>query len=165
MKKYLVLCAGLCMILALGSCKSKESAYRKAYDAANAGDATTATTSTGYDDTPVVTPFVETPATAPSVSDNSDNVPVRTEQDLQVVSGSGLKAYSVVVGSFSVKSNAENLVQRLRAAGYDAQLAFNSNRNMYRVVASTFSDKSSAVQSRTRLRETYPDAWLLYYGY
>jgi cell division septation protein DedD len=113
----------------------------------------------------VVTPFVETPATAPSVSDNSDNVPVRTEQDLQVVSGSGLKAYSVVVGSFSVKSNAENLVQRLRAAGYDAQLAFNSNRNMYRVVASTFSDKSSAVQSRTRLRETYPDAWLLYYGY
>ena len=165
MKKYLVLCAGLCMILALGSCKSKESAYRKAYDAANAGDATSTTTSTGYDDTPVVTPFVETPATAPSVSDNSDNVPVRTEQDLQVVSGSGLKAYSVVVGSFSVKSNAENLVQRLRAAGYDAQLAFNSNRNMYRVVASTFSDKSSAVQSRTRLRETYPDAWLLYYGY
>ena len=36
---------------------------------------------------------------------------------------------------------------------------------MYRVVASTFSDKASAVQSRTRLRDTYPDAWLLYYGY
>jgi cell division septation protein DedD len=120
MKKYLILCAGLCMILALGSCKSKESAYRKAYDAANANEGNTTTTTTGYDDTPVVTPFVETPATAPSVSDNSDNVAVRTEQNLQVVSGSGLKAYSVVVGSFSVKSNAENLVQRLRASGYDA---------------------------------------------
>ena len=71
---------------------------------------------------------------------------------------------SLVVGSFSVKSNAEGLVERLRSQGYDAQLAYNSARDMYRVVATTYADKSSAVQSRNRLRSNYPDAWLLYYG-
>lgn len=162
MKKYLVFCAGLCVVLAFSSCKSKESAYRKAYDQAKAQEATSTATS-DYDDSPVVTPFVEKPVTSGTVTDNSDNVAVRSE-NLTVVNGSGLKAYSVVVGSFSVKSNAENLVERLRASGYDAQLAYNASRDMYRVVASTFDSKSSAVQSRDRLRNTYPDAWLLFYG-
>ena len=162
MKKYLVICAGLCVALAFSSCKSKESAYRKAYDQAKAQDAASVSNS-DYDDSPVVTPFVEKPVTSGTVTDNSDNVPVRSE-NLTVVNGSGLKAYSVVVGSFSVKSNAENLVERLRASGYDAQLAYNASRDMYRVVASTFDSKASAVQSRDRLRSTYQDAWLLFYG-
>jgi cell division septation protein DedD len=110
----------------------------------------------------VVTPLVETP-TNNVTSDNYDNTPVRTE-DVTVVNGAGLKNFSVVVGSFSVKSNAEGLVERLRSQGYDAQLAYNSARDMYRVVATTYADKSSAVQSRNRLRANYPDAWLLYYG-
>lgn len=161
MKNYLVICAGLCMVLALGSCKSKESAYRKAYDKAKAQETTA--TDNNYDETPVVTPFVDTPVTDTPSTENYDNVPVRSE-NITVVSGSGLKAYSVVVGSFQVKSNAENLVSRLRSQGYDAQLAYNSARDMYRVVASTFSDKGSAVQSRNKLRNTFADAWLLYYG-
>jgi cell division protein FtsN len=164
MKKYLVICAGLCVALAFSSCKSKESAYRKAYDKAKAQDAAVITENNGYDDTPVVTPFVDTPVTENNVVTNEDNVQVRSE-NLTVVNGSGLKAYSVVVGSFSVKSNAESLVSRLRSQGYDAQLAYNSARDMYRVVASSYADKASAIQSRTRLRDTYPDAWLLYYGY
>jgi len=165
MKKYMVICAGLCVALAFSSCKSKESAYRKAYDKAKAQDAANVVDNSGYDDTPVVTPFVDTPVTDNSSNNttNYDNVSVRTE-NVSVVSGSGLKAYSVVVGSFSVRSNAENLVSRLRSQGYDAQLAYNSARDMYRVVASTFADKGSAVQSRTNLRNTYPDAWLLFYG-
>ena len=164
MKKYLVICAGLCVALAFSSCKSKESAYRKAYDKAKAQDAAVITENNGYDDTPVVTPFVDTPVTENNVVTNEENVQVRSE-NLTVVNGSGLKAYSVVVGSFSVKSNAESLVSRLRSQGYDAQLAYNSSRDMYRVVASSYADKASAIQSRTRLRDTYPDAWLLYYGY
>lgn len=164
MKKYLVICAGLCVALAFSSCKSKESAYRKAYDKAKAQDAAVITENNGYDDTPVVTPFVDTPVTENNVVNNEENVQVRSE-NLTVVNGSGLKAYSVVVGSFSVKSNAENLVSRLRSQGYDAQLAYNSARDTYRVVASSYADKASAIQSRTRLRDTYPDAWLLYYGY
>ncbi len=162
MKNYWAICAGLCVVLAFGSCKSKESAYRKAYDKAQAKEAVSNNNETDYENTPVVTPFVDPPVTN-TESDATENVSVRSE-NLTVVNGSGLKAYSVVVGSFSVKSNAENLVSRLRSQGYDAQLAYNASRDMYRVVASTFGDKSSAVQSRTRLRDTYPDAWLLYYG-
>ena len=92
MKKYMVICAGLCVALAFSSCKSKESAYRKAYDKAKAQDAANVTDNSGYDDTPVVTPFVDTPVTDNNNNNNNyDNVSVRTE-NVNVVSGSGLKA-------------------------------------------------------------------------
>lgn len=165
MKKLFVICAAMGMVLAFSSCKSKESAYRQAYDKAKAQETAINNDNNGYDDTPEVTPFVDTPYidNSGSQTPNVENVSVRQE-DVTVVNGAGLKSYSVVVGSFSVKANAEGLVSRLRSRGYDAQLAYNSARNMYRVVATTFSDKSSAVQSRTRLRNEFPDAWLLYYG-
>jgi cell division septation protein DedD len=89
-----------------------------------------------------------------------DNTPVRKE-NVNVVSGSGLKAYSVVVGSFGVRANADGLQNTLRNAGYDAQIAFNSERNMYRVIATTHDDRSSAVSTKESLKATYPDAWLL----
>ena len=78
-----------------------------------------------------------------------------------MVSGNGLKAFSVVVGSFGLVANAEGLQQRLRDAGYDAQIVKNEDRNMYRVVAATFDSKADAARSRDQLRATYPDAWLL----
>ena len=168
MKNLMVAGVALCGLVALSSCKGSESAYRKAYDAALAQGNNTTTTNTSnqnndYNDIPVVTPLTDQPVTDTRVTDNNDNVPVRTE-NLTVVNGSGLKNFSVVVGSFSVKANAEGLVERLRNQGLDAQLAYNSARGMYRVVASTFSDKASAVSSRNQLRNTYADAWLLYQG-
>ena len=36
MKKYFVLCVGFCAALAMTSCKSSESAYKKAYEKAKA---------------------------------------------------------------------------------------------------------------------------------
>ena len=39
MKKSIVLCATLCAALVMTGCKSKESAYRKAYDKAKAAEA------------------------------------------------------------------------------------------------------------------------------
>ena len=95
------------------------------------------------------------------VVDNVDNVAVREER-VTMVNGAGVRNFSVVVGSFSVIANAEGLQQRLKNAGYSAQIVKNTDRNMYRVVASTFDDKASAVQSRDQLRSSYPDAWLLY---
>ena len=94
------------------------------------------------------------------MEDNYDNEVVRREY-VSVVAGTGLKTFSVVVGSFGVKANADGLQQRLKSAGLDAQVAYNAGNNMYRVVASTFDNKASAVQSRNQLRTQYPDAWLL----
>jgi cell division protein FtsN len=163
MRKYMVLCAGLCVTLVITSCGSmKESAYKKAYEKAKQQENTQASTLTG--DTAVavaVTPLVKKPANDTKIVDNYDNVQVRQE-NVTIVNGSGLKGYSVVVGSFGLKTNAEGLQSQLKVAGYDAQLAFNAERNMYRVIASTFTDKQSAARSRDEFRSKYPDAWLLY---
>lgn len=168
MKKYTVLCAGLCLAMVLTGCKSKESAYKQAYEKAKAIE--NARTNVDEDtETPVVTPVQTRPATPvqtrpvtnTTVVDNADNVSVREER-VSMVSGAGIRDFSVVVGSFSVIANAEGLQQRLKNAGYSAQIVKNENRNMYRVIASTFDDKASAVQSRNQLRASYPDAWLLY---
>ena len=158
MKKLSVLSFGLCAVLALASCgTSKESAYKKAYEKAQQQEQTTEPVTTE----PVVTPLQ---TTTPSEATNTevDNATVRQE-DVSLVSGSGLQNFSVVVGSFSLKANAEGLANTLKSAGYDAQIAFNQDRNMYRVIASTFVDKAGAVKSRNALRAgKYPDAWLLF---
>lgn len=158
MKKTMFLAAALCVAMCFTSCKSNESAYKKFYEKAKANETAGTTAEETY--VPEVTPVVEAPVTETKVVDNTDNVPVRQE-NLSVVDGAGLKNFSVIVGSFSVRANAEGLVLRLKSAGYPAQLAYNSDRNMYRVVATTFDSKSEAVSSRNQLRGTYADAWLL----
>ena len=159
MKKYMILCAGFCAALVLTSCgTNKESAYKKAYEKAKAQEQTQTPVQT---EAPVVAPLVEKPATQQTV-DNYDNVVARTE-NVTVVSGNGLKSYSVVVGSFSLKANAEGLQSTLKSQGYNAQIAYNADRNMYRVIAATHTDKYDAVKSRNELRAgKYPDAWLLF---
>lgn len=161
MKKSLVMCATLCAALVMASCgSSKDSAFKKAYDKARAQEQQVATQPETQ--APVVAPIVEKPATETTVVDNVDNANVRTE-DVTLVSGAGLQNYSVVVGSFSLKANAEGLQNTLKAAGYQAQIVLNSTRGMYRVVATTFADKAAAVQSRNQFRAgNYHDAWLLF---
>jgi len=162
MKKYMVVCAGMAVALAFTGCKSSESAYRKAYEKAKAQETTAAETASTATETTVVAPVVTRPSTETTVVDNVDNAVVRQES-VQLINGSGLKNFSVVVGSFSVKANADGLQQTLKNAGYDAQVVYNSSRNMYRVVASTYDDKASAVRSRNDFKAgQYPDAWLLY---
>ena len=161
MKKLSFFAAVMCVAMVFTGCKSSESAYKKAYDKAKANEATEVRTEPEQTYVPEVTQVVETPVTQTQVVDNMDNTPVRQEA-VSVVDGAGLKNFSVVVGSFSVRANAEGVQQRLKSAGYQAQLAYNQERNMYRVVASTFDSKNDAVNSRNQLRATYPDAWLLF---
>lgn len=159
MKKYTVAGAALCVAMILASCgSSKESAYRKAYEKAQAQEQTTVVTEPQQ---PVVAPVVERPQTETRVQDNYDNVAVRTE-NVNLISGEGLKSYSVVVGSYGVKTNAEGMQQQLKNQGYAAQIVFNPQNSFYRVVATTFDTKGEAVSSRDALRSKYADAWLLY---
>lgn len=160
MKKYMVLCAGLCVAMAFTGCKSSESAYKKAYEKAKAQE-NAQQTAPAQTDSNVVTPLVEKPVTDTRVVDNADNVQVRQEK-VSLINGAGLKNFSVVVGSFSLRANAEGLQQRLKESGYDAQIVKNEERNMYRVVSATFDSKVDAATSRNDFRAKYPDAWLLY---
>lgn len=160
MKKSIIVCATLCAALVFASCgTNKESAYRKAYEKARAQEQTTV-----VDQPQQTTTVVERPVTQTQTVDNYDNVSVRQE-NVTLISGAGLKAYSVVVGSFGLKTNAEGMQARLRSAGYSSQIVFNPSNNMYRVIASTFDSKSDAVRSRDAIRSQYADAWLLYKNY
>ena len=152
MKKFFVMGLGLSAVFAMTSCKSSESAYKKAYEkakqqqvVATEQEPTQTQTTTQVEVTPV------TPSTTTSTATNADVNTVRVQSE----------NVTVVCGSFSLKANAEGLQKTLSNAGYNAQIAYNEAKNMYRVVASTYDDKAAAVQSRNTLRGTYPDAWLL----
>lgn len=162
MKKYTVLCAAVCAAMIFTGCKSSESAYKQAYLKAKQQEEMQQQVPPAQETT-VVAPMVEKPATNTQVVDNADNVAVRQES-VTVVSGAGLKNFSVVVGSFSLRTNAEGLQQSLKNEGYEAQVVVNNNVQpaMYRVVATTFDTKADAAASRNALQTKYPGAWLLY---
>ncbi|MCE2617613.1 MAG: SPOR domain-containing protein [Phocaeicola sp.] len=159
MKKFLVLCMGLCVAFAFTSCKSSESAYKKAYEKAKAQELTEAAA------TQETTQAVEAAPVQQTVS--AADATYRSEK-VSLVSGSDLKAYSIVCGSFGVKANAENLKEYLDNEGYDARIAYNSDRNMYRVICDSYDDRSAAAQFKESFKAKYPSrqdfqgAWLLY---
>ena len=144
------------------ACKSQESAYRAAYEAAKANESSETVTVVPQEET-VVTPVVTTPVQEPAV----DNTPVRTiAGGLTVLKGEPLNQYSVIVGSFMNQTNAEGLYTTLVNRGYSARLVrtnetINGHTGWYRVAASSYDNKSYAVDSKNQLKGTYPDAWLL----
>ena len=163
MKKFVVLGMGLCMALAFTSCKSSESAYKKAYEKAKQQELAEAPVA---EEAPAAAPVVAAPvAAAPTTP-----VAVGTvrEEKVQLVSGEGLKAYSVVCGSFGVKANADGLKARLDNAGYSGKVVFNASNNMYRVIVASYDDRVQAAQARDNFKAKYSNnqefqkSWLLY---
>ena len=146
MKSKFLLCGfAFALLFTLGSCKSKESAYKTVYERAQ--------------ERPVEEPApVYKPAPAPVT-----NVAVRKEK-ITAVDGSGLRRFSVVIGSFINKTNASSLKEIMQSQGYPAVLVQNQ-QDMYRVVVESFDDRASAATARDALkRQYYPDfqdAWIL----
>lgn len=164
-----ILAIALCSVAMFTSCKSSESAYKKAYEKAQAQAAQNQTAVAEDNSQDVkISPVQTTPQPSSTTTDVA-NEPVRKE-NVQLISGSGLKAYSVVSGSFSLKANAEGRQSVLKSRGYDAQIVYNPNVKFYRVIAFTSDDKAAAVQSRNQMRANYSsdvnskEAWLLYNG-
>lgn len=161
MKKFAFLGLGLCMALAFTSCKSSESAYKKAYEKAKQQELAQGTAVQQQTAPATVSASAETATPAPSAD-------VRQEK-VTIVAGNGaLQDYSVVCGSFGVKTNAENLKNFLDNEGYNAIIVYNADRNMYRVVSETFSNRDAAAKARDAFKAKYPNrqdfqgSWLLY---
>ena len=165
MKKLFVLGMGLCLVLVFSSCKSSESAYKKAYEKAKQNELAEAKTQEEVvepapvvEAAPVQTPVHVSPA------------PVR-EEKVELVSGDGLKAFSVVCGSFGVKANADGLKSTLDGQGYNAKVVYNAERNMYRVIVASFDTREEAAAARDAFKAKYPNrqdfqgSWLLYRVY
>lgn len=162
MRKLIVLGMGMCLVVAFSSCKSSESAYKKAYEKAKQKELAEPQNAVPTE----VKPVVSAPVEAKVV----ESAPVGVRQErVEVVSGiDGLKDYSVVCGSFGVKANAEGLKDFLDKEGYSAVIAFNSDAAMYRVIVSTYADRVSAENARDAFKAKYPNrkdfqgSWLLY---
>ncbi|MDR2384894.1 MAG: SPOR domain-containing protein [Tannerella sp.] len=151
MKKIMLIMAVTCGIIFLGSCKSKSSAYKTAYEQAKANDKAVM-----YEDEDEEMP------TGEEISYES----VRQES-VKPVSGenaTGLKKYSVVIGSFKNKTNAYSLKERMTDEGYSPVIAENEY-GMLRVIITSFDNKADAVRSRDNIKTKYEpnfqDAWIL----
>ena len=160
MKKVLFGLASLLFVLT--SCKSKESAYKQAYEQAKAQEITDVQVNAPMDITPV-----EVAPVAPT-EENYDAAPVRQEQ-VQAVSVSGdLKPYSVVCGSFSLQANAQALKEYLVGEGYKAGIVKNVEKNMFRVISGSYDTKPEAAKAREAFKVKYPSradfqgSWILW---
>ena len=147
------------LLFVLTSCKSKESAYKQAYEMAKAQETTEVQVNEPVEVTPVVGAPVEEP--------NYDSAPVRQEQ-VAVVSFNGeLKPYSVVCGSFSLQANAQALKEYLVAEGYKAGIVKNVEKNMFRVIIGSYDTKADAARARESFKQKYPSradfqgSWIL----
>ena len=158
MKKS-VLFGLLSVLLVFASCKSKESAYKQAYEKAKAQESAQVQVNAPVQVTPV--------ATTPVASDNYDQTPVRQEQVSAVSVTGTLKAYSVVCGSFSLQTNAQGLKDYLVGEGYAAGIVKNVEKNMFRVIIGSYDTKAEAARAREAFEVKYPSradfqgAWIL----
>ncbi len=155
------------MALMVTSCKSSESAYKKAYEKAKQQELAETNSNQTVEVTPVTTTTTVATQSKPTTTSNAT---VR-EEKVSMISGDGLKNFSVVCGSFGVKANAENLKEFLDREGYSAQIVYNSERQMYRVVVATYDDRAQAAEARDAFKAKYPSrsdfqgSWLLYRVY
>ncbi|KAA6302955.1 MAG: hypothetical protein EZS26_000850 [Candidatus Ordinivivax streblomastigis] len=145
------------LFCAFTACKSTPSAYHQVYEAAQSRPTVPATSAA-----PVVskTPVAPVDQRTPEET-SSTNFKV---EKLISVDGSGIKQYSVVIGSFVNKTNAESLKNRMHKDGYNPVIALNE-AEMYRVIIVTFDDKADAISIRDYIKRRYApnfsDAWLL----
>jgi len=149
MKKILLLAAAVCCMFTMGSCKSKSSAYKTAYEQAKANDR-----NWDDDDSEVLT--------TEQVSYESvrpENVKV-----LQGENASALKMYSVVIGVYGVRTNAYAMKERMEKEGYRPIIAENDFGQL-RVIVSSFDDRAEAIRARDAFRRKhspgFDDAWIL----
>ena len=147
-------------VVAMASCKSSSNSYKQAYEKAVQQDVAQSET---------LNKVPEEVAAVKAVSqDEVASIPVREEKVSVVTGDAGLKAYAVVCGSFSLKTNADALRQRLVGDGYPAVVVLNEAGKTYRVVFNSFDTKERAVAARREFMGKYPDnqdflaAWILY---
>ena len=129
-----VLAAAIAMTVAFGSCKSKQSAYRQAYEQAKEREIAQA------EDKDM--------ETRPIVSKDA----------------SRLDRFSVVVGSFRNATNARSLKERLESEGYTPILAENEQGMLRVIVASFPSREEAIAAReavKERYAPNFQDAWLL----
>ena len=170
MKKIVLSLATIISITLIG-CKTQESAYRKAWEKAQAQQQgqQIAQDVQNNQTVPVVT--VETPVNPVEEYDNTVNtntnnniVPnnnsVTYNNNVDEYSLSNVKRYCVIIGSFESVAGAEQRRQQVINDGYGSARIIRGGLG-YRVVATSFNDIQSARSSRNTLIKNYDGTWIL----
>lgn len=146
-KKLIGIVLALAFVIAFGSCKPKQSAYKSVYEAAQqremeSNDASSSAT-------------VSKPATTPSYTPPATES-VRKEKVTPVYDSdaSGLKAYSVVIAAMAMKPGAESLKERIGKEGYNIILVQNEQK-LYRVIIASYDSKEQAVAKKNEILEQF----------
>jgi cell division protein FtsN len=152
--RFLLWGVALCLVCSFSACKSKQSAYKAAYERAKEKEPV-AVTQAPAEERPIVMPApVSRPTPAAEVK----------KEKVTAVAGTGLKHFSVVIGSFQNKTNALSLKERMEADGFNVILAQNESL-MYRVIVASYDLKADAAAKRDEIKAgyapDYADAWLL----
>lgn len=142
----------LCVVtMCCVSCKSKQSAYKAAYEQAKEREMTNSE--------PVEEQI--TPVTKAKTSTAT------RQEKITPISGEnpeGIKLYSVVIGSFKNKTNAYSLKERMQNEGYMPVLGENE-QGMLRVILTSHETRKEAEKScdaiRAKFFPNFQDAWLL----
>jgi cell division septation protein DedD len=145
----------LCLaLMCCVSCKSKQKAYKAAYEQAKEKEEV----DFSVDD--------EEEEEIVPVSKSKTTSPARQER-ISAFAGEnadGIKLYSVVIGSFRNQTNAYSLKERMQDAGYMPILAENE-QGMLRVILTSHESRQEAERSREAVRSRYypnfQDAWIL----
>lgn len=70
------------------------------------------------------------------------------------------RKYHVVVGSFSIQSNAKNLQRTLNQEGNSTLVVVNP-QGMYRVIIASYDEYAQAKNRISQINSRFPDAWVL----
>jgi cell division protein FtsN len=70
-----------------------------------------------------------------------------------------MKNFSIVIGSFGLKENAEKLMETTLIKGYKSNYYKRSN-NLYSVVCASFDNRSMAENALSNVQIDFPDAWI-----
>lgn len=143
-KKLIGIGLALAFLIAFGSCKPKQSAYKSVYEAAKEREMEENSVSS----TPVSKPATTTP------SYNSETVRKEKVTPVYESDANGLKAYSVVVAAMAMKPGAESLKERFGNDGYNIILVRN-DQGMYRVIIASYDSKEQAVAKKNEILEKY----------
>lgn len=146
-------------------CKAKESTYKAAYEMAQQKELADESVSTVSQSVETATVKEETPQpTTVKVEEPSVKVTVEKVTTVDAGDAAKLKTYNVVVGTFSITTNANSLKNSLISDGYNAFTVQNA-KGWYRVVAASFGTREEATSFREAIKQRYAgrfdDAWLL----
>jgi cell division septation protein DedD len=139
-RKLIGIGLALACVIAFGSCKPKQSAYKSVYESAKERE---------MEENATASASVSRPATT-TPSYTTESVKKEKVTPVYESDASGLKAYSVVIAAMAMKPGAESLKQRMGSEGYNIILARN-DQGMYRVIIASYDSKEQAVAKKNEI--------------